>query len=849
MDETALREEARRVLQELGPLEMEELSSQLEARDMEVPEEDDLYRLLLEEVPGQFAAFPLTDFRLADLHHMLDGLQLTHVVTEEERTGGHLVVDPDLTPLILVSPDGRHVPLTGAGPDGHLDDNGRLVSPDGWLPSAPAVVACIHDGAVAVHGIEEVPGIDDNVVQRLWRGFLAANDRFGADTPLMVIEALARAPQLLHAPQAPLGDLLDAAGITAMGGRLVAEDDPAVDTTSIDFAEHLETDHGLSRQTADAVAVLHATVGELLDHILDHADPPHDEGPPLPDEDDVVDLTVDLSLDLDVDVDDLAEVWTEVLDDEQACLALIDDVVGSGPLAAVGVMTLLEHATPRLRGRVAKANRHWLQARLLEFVDDDDVEAERELRRARDNDDGHPGVNFDLARYVADRGQAGAALGLLRQVDGPGVAEWSRVLTKFVQPGPADAARNDPCPCGSGRKYKVCCAEANGWPLVERIEWIWDKVVRFSASPAVAWVVTAIAWAADAEAAGAAAMEDVAVANLALFEGGLLAKLCDRRGPLLPADELDLLRRWSTARARAYEAVEVTPGRGLELLNLTSGDRVALTDRSLSRSLRVGEAVLAWIVQDPDGPSSAGGVVKVPDHQRQPLLSLLDHEPDAEQLATWYASLHAPPTLRNAEGHPLELTTLTYEVDDSETARAALATHLEFDDTGRGIAKDDTDQWIRGSATIEDTTLTVSTNSATRAAWFAELVAREIPDAVLVDHERIPASELARRPGLLDDLDGSDDDRGLDDGLAGMSDDERAELEDQLDAMMTDYEDSWIDTSLPALGDVTPREAANDPTRRDDLRRLLDEFARDAEHWSSPGRPMDAQRLARLLGL
>ncbi len=28
---------------------------------------------------------------------------------------------------------------------------------------------------------------------------------------------------------------------------------------------------------------------------------------------------------------------------------------------------------------------------------------------------------------------------------------------------PSDPGRNDPCPCGSGKKYKYCCMGSSGW--------------------------------------------------------------------------------------------------------------------------------------------------------------------------------------------------------------------------------------------------------------------------------------------------------------------------------------------------------------------------------------------------
>jgi hypothetical protein len=36
----------------------------------------------------------------------------------------------------------------------------------------------------------------------------------------------------------------------------------------------------------------------------------------------------------------------------------------------------------------------------------------------------------------------------------------------------------------------------------------------------------------------------------------------------------------------------------------------------------------------------------------------------------------------------------------------------------------------------------------------------------------------------------------------------------------------WLDESIPALGGLTPRQAAADPTRREQLERLLTEFDR-----------------------
>jgi hypothetical protein len=56
------------------------------------------------------------------------------------------------------------------------------------------------------------------------------------------------------------------------------------------------------------------------------------------------------------------------------------------------------------------------------------------------------------------------------------------------------------------------------------------------------------------------------------------------------------------------------------------------------------------------------------------------------------------------------------------------------------------------------------------------------------------------------------------------------------------YEESWLDESIPALGGLTPREAAEDPTRQPDLVQLLASL-QESENGMSPS------RLAAALGL
>ena len=66
----------------------------------------------------------------------------------------------------------------------------------------------------------------------------------------------------------------------------------------------------------------------------------------------------------------------------------------------------------------------------------------------------------ELARYEADRGNAARAMSLLRRA---GSEEDDSELSylRGLHTGPlVSVGRNDPCPCGSGRKFKACCLNA-----------------------------------------------------------------------------------------------------------------------------------------------------------------------------------------------------------------------------------------------------------------------------------------------------------------------------------------------------------------------------------------------------
>jgi hypothetical protein len=68
-----------------------------------------------------------------------------------------------------------------------------------------------------------------------------------------------------------------------------------------------------------------------------------------------------------------------------------------------------------------------------------------------------------------------------------------------------------------------------------------------------------------------------------------------------------------------------------------------------------------------------------------------------------------------------------------------------------------------------------------------------------------------------------------------------------LAAFVREQEERWVDEPVPALAGLTPRQAAADPTRRQQLEALLRDFDRQRP---PPGAAtFDTARLRDLLGL
>ncbi len=352
--------------------------------------------------------------------------------------------------------------------------------------------------------------------------------------------------------------------------------------------------------------------------------------------------------------------------------------------------------------------------------------------------------------YCFDRGDARGAMRWWRELEEahPAASTIAGFLARAD--GNPKVGRNDPCWCGSGRKFKQCHQGTSDQPaLPDRVGWLCRKAsawVEHSTGEARNLVTDlAIAYVTgdpDADASDVVSADErrmqqqfeVAFADPLLFdatlhEGGQFRRFLSERGDLLPDDERLLATAWLTVDRSVHEVLSVERGVGLQLRNLATGDVVDVRERTASKQAHVGERYCARVVPDGASHQIIGGVFEVRTGHEQQVLDLC-LAADAAALCAWAGALNQPPRIVHRPG-----------MIDSMLDRSALQAALD-----EGEFADETEMLSRLNA------------------------------------------ELSRQA-----------------------------------------QSRWLDDNVPALGGLTPRQAAADPTRREQLERLLSEFDRHAD--------------------
>jgi len=633
------------------------------------------------------------DDRVVLIETIIDtGMTFTHRVTAAELEAESVELAPDLSVLDWNCRDG--LPLDdgsgSVGADFVASGDTRLSGPLGWIEA-------VRPGDLLrftrTDGVLSVDVVDDDDLGDGAKEIAALRDAAGRwigggqgeeEVPVLM-EAMARDQSLFRSSVPPIGELLVAAGLERRGHEW--------------GCAHEEWQTRQERFKDDD-AVIRRRFG--FERCCDRA------------------------------YDRVGELYREYLRVGEIDGRALAEHLGHGSVAPAVVHA---HAsTARMIEQFAAAGVEAVDARhsapaltllgLARLRQGDAAGAREALDAAVRVDPGLPAALHPLAILELDRGDLARAnaLAVRAEVD-PALVGWigaERARQSSLRPS---AGRNDPCPCGSGKKFKRCCIEGGPLTIAQRIPFILQRLANYATGVESYEALFGLALSAagrHADVAGALRgfLRDPFVVDIAVHEGGLGERYVEERGALLAVEEAALLGAALDAPRRLWEVTTVTPGESLGLRDTGSGDEVVVQAQAASERLEPGELLLARVAPVEDDAMIIGVPLRVTVRHRDRVLRLLDRGwVDGDSLAMWYGALSLPPRMANREGDELVLRRTTCVVDDVGAVTGALDATYERQDADLAwleMIEVDGERLVRGTLRLDGSLLVVESNSEER---------------------------------------------------------------------------------------------------------------------------------------
>ncbi len=597
----------------------DELRSELSARSVELGEPDqygldELDRLV--QLTPQIGHTSID--HIAHLPSLYAGIAWSVPITDDDARNGFIVATPLLEPLVEMMLDGNvamidadDTALGNALVDGaEIDGSGVdvVIPPSGLLTQLAGQVATmtiIDAFTLRIEAGDQVDGPDAQLAAvrtafethaelRTITRPIDGSDVELTTAPLSSVVAsmvVADRDAFTASQVPPIDDLIEAAGLSIHRGMVGQPETDWGALVAWQMINMVQLNHELTDEQAAAYAALVAAPVTINSGT----------GSPAPT------AGVTAALD-DAKVAELA--WTEWTDSH---------LVGEGLDAFVE--TLGDSATPGVE---------WIRARQLMLSGDTDG-AIALLEGARSS--GHAMVLADLAGFAADRSEPLAAKALL---DEAGVmtdvdldeeydpvtstSNFGRELAEEIAPFAAIrpramAGRNDPCPCGSGRKYKQCHLGNELHEIEHRAGWLYVKMMRFMqlTNPAVPGMI-ADTIVSDVESADLRTMlrQSYLPIDMAFHEGRVADRFLDAKRSLLPRDEAELVERWIDTTRSVYEVVRSTAD-SMDVIDLATRDRLTVRDTVPEEPLEAGWKVIGRLVPVGDSYRAYSGFLPVND--------------------------------------------------------------------------------------------------------------------------------------------------------------------------------------------------------------------------------------------
>ncbi|MBA4349106.1 MAG: hypothetical protein C0415_03840 [Thermodesulfovibrio sp.] len=427
--------------------------------------------------------------------------------------------------------------------------------------------------------------------------------------------------------------------------------------------------------------------------------------------------------------------------------------------------------------------------------------------------------------------------------------------------------RNDPCPCGSGKKYKRCCLstsyietgkeESIRARLVQELLRFFKKnfADRLNDAHSIFWGDFEPEKYLDKETLYLADINfwEWIVYDFIIDEGNdkTLIDLYMENNRKLSSDEHRILTMMKNSVISLYEVQEVFPEKGLLLKDLLLGGEYDVSEKAATRSLRKWDIFAARVLPVDGMYIMSGSVYPYPLKQKERILADIYSEyeeykqdfPDAtidDFLKKnsdifnfyWYDLIQNPPPMKfsTTSGEPLLFSKAIFEIKDKEDVINGLKQIEGFEQDKNGFGwfdKRDKDgsATIFGNIEIKGDTLTLECNSKERLERGKKLILENTSGAIShkIDSFQDPMQALKSHEGKSEKK---------------KENEIPMEIKQQLyTQFMQKHSEKWLKEKIPALEGKTPAQAVKTKAGKKKVIDLLKLFENGEEHNRKEGRP------------
>ncbi|MEW6675905.1 MAG: SEC-C metal-binding domain-containing protein [Nitrospirota bacterium] len=431
----------------------------------------------------------------------------------------------------------------------------------------------------------------------------------------------------------------------------------------------------------------------------------------------------------------------------------------------------------------------------------------------------------------------------------------------------ANIGRNDPCPCGSGKKYKKCCLpksyveigkeESLKAKLVQDIlafskkyygnliddayEYFWDNFdpkkelsgTAFYMGNINFWEWLVYDWVPDEE------------------DGRTLIERYIENNRKLNLDEFKVLNMMKNAVISLYEVQDVFPDKGLLLKDLLLNGEYDVREKLATRTLRRWDIFATRLLHLDGKYIMSGCVYPYRINQKESIIKNIDecfqdykrYFPDGtldiflknnSELFNfyWYDIIRNPPQIKflTTSKEPFLFSKAIFEIKNKDAAIDGLKNIKEFqqeDEEFVWLAERDKDgsATVLGRIEIKDNNLILECNSKERLEKAKDLILKNIFDSVIhkVDTFQDPLQAIKSLKDIPEEKVGS-----------------KIPIEVQQEfytKFMQKHSEKWLNDKIPALGGKTPFEAVKTEDGKKKVIELLKDFENREEHNKREGKP------------